>query len=201
MNSRRSLVAAVIAIACVPAWAGERVARFDPEATEVTFDVGATGHDVHGVLHLTEGVIHVDPATGAASGKITVDARLAETGNKKRDKTMHNKVFESEKYPMFRFVPTRFEGVFADDGKSEIQLHGTLSIHGEDHPMVLPTTVEIADGRFVATTTFPVPYVDWGLNNPSILFLRVAKVVDVTVAAKGTLTDGPAEARQADLGE
>jgi hypothetical protein len=39
-----------------------------------------------------------------------------------------------------------------------------------------------------ATTTFVVPYVEWGLHDPSMMVLRVAKTVGVTVQAKGTLS-------------
>jgi hypothetical protein len=38
----------------------------------------------------------------------------------------------------------------------------------------------------VATTHFVVPYVEWGMKNPSNLLLRVDKRVDVDVIAKGT---------------
>lgn len=200
MRHVKTLLIIAVVLACIPAWAGERVLRFDPETTEVSFIVEATGHDVHGMLVLRDGEIRFDPQTGEASGQIAIDARGADTGNKKRDKTMHNKVFESEQYPLFRFVPTHIEGQVADSGTSEIALHGTLSIHGDEHPLVLPATVEMIDGHLKAKTTFPIPYVEWGMHNPSMFILRVAKVVEVTVSTEGTLTDTvqPAQASRAD---
>jgi hypothetical protein len=40
--------------------------------------------------------------------------------------------------------------------------------------------------RLDATGSFSVPYVEWGMKNPSKPFLRVGKAVEVSVDAKGT---------------
>ena len=100
---------------------------------------------------------------------------------------MHAKVLESEKHPLFHFEPSRIVGRPVDDGSSEVELQGTMTVRGEAHPMMLLARVEVVDGRLTATTTFTVPYVEWGMKDPSFLFLRVAKVVEVTIEAVGTL--------------
>jgi len=38
-----------------------------------------------------------------------------------------------------------------------------------------------------AEAVFDVPYVAWGLRNPSMLFLQVSPVVAVTVRTEGSL--------------
>ncbi len=174
----------------------EQVLDLEPEATEVTFALEATGHDVAGALYLHTGRIRFDAETGIASGEVSIDVQRAETGNEKRDKTMHKKVLESEQHPLIVFKPERLEGEIAAEGASEVQLIGTVTLLGKEHPMTLPTTVEIAGSEVTARTTFAVPYVEWGLHDPSIIFLRVAKVVDVTISAAGTLAavPGPAAA-------
>ena len=186
-----ALVVAVGALVA-PVFADEQVLTLDPQASDVSFLLPATGHDVHGTLVLRDGVVRFDPATGAASGRIAIDATRAETGNGSRDKTMHNKVLEVARYPLFVFVPERFEGELPAAGggaaASEVKLVGTLSIHGSEHPLTLPAKVERDGDHLTATTTFQVPYVEWGMHNPSLLFLRVADEVAVTVAADGTLT-------------
>ena len=175
------------------ATAAERVVALDPVASRVTFILGTTFHEVHGTMALTAGVIRFDPGTGAASGTITVDARRTETGNKKRDKTMHEDVLESERFPTIGFRVVRIEGRLVDPGRSELKLVGVMSLHGADHPMTLQATVESANGRVSGTLRFPIPYVEWGLRDPSFLVARTKKIVEVTVHAEGTWrNEGPA---------
>ena len=69
-----------------------------------------------------------------------------------------------------------------------------MEIHGGEHALTMPAEVE-RDGRSVhATAHFDVPFVEWGMHDPSILFLRVEKTVAVTVETEGHLSDGAAEA-------
>jgi polyisoprenoid-binding protein YceI len=194
----RSALAATLTLAllaALPASAEEMILRLSPAGSEVTFDVGATGHDVHGSLALRSGEIRFDPETGEAAGRIEIDAASAETGNGSRDKTMHGDVLESGKYPLFVFHPRRFSGELARAGASDIELRGELEIHGARHPLTMPARVEIDGGRLSTHATFPVPYVEWGMEQPGMFLLRVAPVVEVTVDAAGTLTSGSAGGR------
>ena len=84
-----SALAAIALISPARLFAEQHTFVLDPERTSLTFALGATGHDVHGLLHATGGAVSFDTETGAASGEITLDARHTETGNRKRDKTMH----------------------------------------------------------------------------------------------------------------
>ena len=171
-----------------PLLAGEQTLTLDPEASQVTFVLKATGHDVRGNLFLQQGEIRFDPATGAATGEVKIDARRTETGSRRRDRKMHEKVLKSEEYPLIVFTAESMDGEVAATGASNIQLHGTVSLLGVEHPLTLAVDLEIEVERLRATTTFTVPYVEWGLQDPSFLFLRVGKVVEVTVSIEGILT-------------
>lgn len=171
--------------------ASQQVLSFEPDSSEITFLLEATGHNVEGSLYLRDGELRLDPATGQASGTVVIDATRAESGNDSRDKTMRNKVFEVEAHPLISFGAERFEGQLPASGKGQITIHGTVSIAGGDHPLSLPVEVEVAAGRFDGTTTFTVPYVEWGMHDPSILFLRVAKEVEVTFKGQGTTSELP----------
>lgn len=175
--------------------AAERAVVLDPAASKVTFTLGTTFHEVHGTMVLADGVIRFDSETGAASGKITVDARRTETGHAKRDRTMHTDVLESERFPTIVFRLERVEGKLVDPGRSELRLVGVMNLHGADHPMTLPATIASADGRVSGTLQFPIPYVEWGLHDPSFLVARARKTVAVTVHAEGSWRDDVAAAR------
>jgi polyisoprenoid-binding protein YceI len=92
-------------------------------------------------------------------------------------------VLESEAYPNIVFRPERIEGTLSMQGMSKVTLHGTITMHGDEHPLALPSQVTIEDKTLNITSTFNVPYVEWGMHNPSMFILRVAKEVAVTIKA------------------
>jgi len=190
-------IATLVALLLLPAAsaATERAVVLDPSASEVTFTLETTFHEVHGRLGAVAGTIHFDPATGAASGEITVDARRADTGNRERDETMHAEVLESALFPVIRFRVERVEGNLVDPGRGELQLVGVLNLHGADHPMTIPVATEIAEGRVRGEFELSIPYVEWGLHDPSFFVARAAKTVDARIRAEGRFADASAAAR------
>jgi len=155
--------------------------RVDPAQTQVEFTLGAVLHTVHGTFQLKRGEMRFDPATGSASGELVVDATSAQSGNESRDKDMHTKVLESARYPEIVFRPDRVVGKVAPQGPSQVRLHGLFSIHGTGHEIEMPVEVEAAGGQYRATVKFSIPFVEWGMKDPSTLFLRVEKHVDITI--------------------
>jgi polyisoprenoid-binding protein YceI len=153
----------------------------DPARTQVEFTLGSTLHTIHGTFHLTRCELRLDPASGRASGQLVVDAGSGDSGSGARDKRMNHGILESPQFPEIVFRPDRMEGTVITLGKSRVQLHGTFLLHGQTHQMSFPLTVEASDGQYTATATFSVPYVKWGLKNPSTLFLRVNDTVEITV--------------------
>lgn len=182
----------LVAIAAVapPLPAEEWIATFDPSASEVSFVLQATGHKVRGVFAVRSGAIRWDTATGAASGEIIVDALGAETGNVRRDEKMHSEVLESALFPQFSFRAVHVDGGVAADGPSSMRLIGSLSVHGSEYPLTIDVDAVVHGEQLDAVAFFDVPYVYWGLRDPSVFILRVAKSVAVTVELSGTLRVG-----------
>ena len=56
-----------------------------------------------------------------------------------------------------------------------------MSIHGATHPVTLVARVERDGADITASSSLTVPYVAWGLEDPSVFVLRVAKEVEVQV--------------------
>jgi polyisoprenoid-binding protein YceI len=169
------------------AQAAELTVKLDPAATKISFTLDAVMHTVHGTAKAKGGEVKFDPATGAASGRFVADATSAETGSEGRDKDMHEKVLESAKFPEISFELERVEGGFLAQGVSNPTLKGKLTIHGASHAVSIPARVEVSGGTIKATLTFKVPYVAWGMTDPSGFVLRVGKEVPVTVDAVGSL--------------
>jgi polyisoprenoid-binding protein YceI len=155
--------------------------QIDPDRTKVEFTLGDVLHTVHGTFALTRGNIRFDTATGKASGELVVDATSGESGSEARDRRMHKNILESDQYREIVFRPDRVEGKIALQGTSQVQLHGMFAIHGAEHEITLPVDVEAADGQFTASTHFFIPYVKWGMKNPSTFLLRVSDKVELTI--------------------
>jgi len=196
---RKAFIAAAFACACVcaPAIHAQKVAvDLDPAATTVNFTLGATMHTVHGTFKLKTGHIVIDPGTGKASGSIVIDATSAETENSSRDAKMHGEILESKKYPEIVFTPATVKGPLVDmlnrQKPAQFEVAGFFSLHGQDHDATLNIAVQPGTaGRVDTTTEFPVPFVSWGLKNPSTFMLHVADTVHVDVHASGKISAAP----------
>lgn len=161
--------------------------EFNPAKCAVRFTLGALLHTVRGTFQIKSGTVRFDPATGQASGQITVDVRSGETGEKERDRQMHANVLESNRFPEAVFTPDHANGRLASPGESQVEVHGSLRIHGGEHDMTIPVRVKVQNNLVTAKANFSVPYVAWGMKDPSNLVLRVDKNVDVDVTLAGTL--------------
>ena len=170
-----------------PGRAAEQTLTLDPAATTVEWTLGATLHTVAGGVRLVEGRVRFDADSGAASGEIVVDAESASTGLGLRDRTMHRDVLESGRYPRIVYRAERLRVLRRDAAGAEIELEGVLDMHGQQHAIVLPARLAARGGRIAIETSFRVTYVDWGMQNPSTLFLRVDRFVDVRVRSEGTI--------------
>ena len=157
----------------------------DPAQSKVRYTVDTTLHTVHGTFNLKSGSIHFDPGTGQAGGEIVVFATSGESGNDSRDKRMHQEILETAKYPEVVFHPTQVEGNVAPSGPSDVKLHGIFSIHGADHELTALVHAELAGAHWTATGKFELPYVTWGIKDPSNFFLKVKHVVNVELEMSG----------------
>ena len=161
--------------------------QLDPARTTVNITLGDVLHTVHGTFRLKRGTLQLDPGAGKLTGEIVVDAKSGDTGSKMRDGKMHREVLESEQYPEIKFRPDRVAGTVTPRGKSVVKVHGIFTIHGVDREIEVPVAAELAEDHWAATLHFTIPYVKWGMKNPSALFLRVDDSVQIDIVAAGTL--------------
>jgi polyisoprenoid-binding protein YceI len=171
--------------------AQERVLTLDPARSTVRFTLGATLHTVHGSFKVARGEVRFADLPGTVSGEVVVDAASGETANVGRDKNMHEDVLISNRFPQIVLAPTRADGQTSTGDRWQLTLEGTIRVCGAEHPVKVPVDVEVSGGDALVRATFVVPYVAWGLKNPSAFLLRVDKQVTVEVEARGTLSASP----------
>jgi hypothetical protein len=166
------------------------VLSVDPPRSTVHWSLESSLHTMHGTFHVKRGTVSVDLATGKASGEIVVDATSGESGNNSRDRRMHKEILESPQYSEVVFRPDRADGTIVAQGNSSLKLHGVFSLHGADHELSVPTQATLKEDQWKATASFEVPYMEWGLKNPSNFLLKVKPVVDVQLDLAGSVRSG-----------
>jgi polyisoprenoid-binding protein YceI len=169
--------------------AKEITVEIDAAKSKVHYSVDSSVHTVHGTFTLKDGSkLHLDPATGKAGGEVAVYATSGESGNNSRDERMHKEILETHKYPDFVFRPNQVEGKVNPEGASDVKLHGVMLIHGGEHEIVAQVHEELAGGQCKGTAKFDVPYIEWGIKDPSNWLLKVKPVVHVEVEIEGVET-------------
>jgi hypothetical protein len=185
-------LAAVLVLSALPQHAAPQspasglVFVLDPAQSKVHWTLGTTLHTVHGTFDLKKGALQLDPSTGNATGEIVADATSANSGNDSRDKKMHKDVLESARFTDIIFRPHRLEGKITPQGESSVQLHGFFVLHGSEHEFSVPVQANLAADHWTAKANFSIPFIDWGLKNPSTWLLKVDHAVTVELDLKGT---------------
>jgi polyisoprenoid-binding protein YceI len=159
--------------------------NLDPARTKVEWTLGDVLHTVHGTFTLRSGSVTFNPKSGDASAEIIVDATSGESGNHARDQKMHKEILESRRYPEITFSPNHVTGNLSNQGASRIQVQGKFHIHGADHDLTLSLPVEKSGNEVKASTSFDVPYEDWGMKNPSTFLLKVDNKVKISISTAG----------------
>jgi polyisoprenoid-binding protein YceI len=163
----------------------EVVLHFLPAKTAVNFTLGDLIHTIHGAFDLKSGTIHYNPASGVLAGEVVVDATSGRSGIGLRDRKMHKEVLESARYPEMVFFPDHMNANLTGSGTSNLEVHGTLVVHGDRHEVTIPAQVEMQASGWKLTAHFVIPYVKWGMKNPSSYLLRVSESVEVVIHASG----------------
>lgn len=179
------LAAAALPRAVAGAW---RTLILDPASTRVSMTLDATLHRVEGEIGPGSGTIEFDLDTLAARGEVVVDLEDASTNIGRRDRKMHQKILETDRYPRAVFRPERISGPQRlQRGTNELVLDGSLELHGVRRPVSLAVRAEVSGREVTALASTTVPYLDFGIRDPSFFVLRVAKQVDIDIVAVGRL--------------
>lgn len=181
----RMMLAVLSAAFAMHAAASQAEIELDPAKTKIEWSVSDVLHTVHGAFQMKRGRIVYDPDSQRISGEIVIGTASGESGNDARDRRMKKNVLETERFPEARFVPIRVDGPIAMRGSSSARVVGTLDIHGGSHELAMPVSVKISGEEIRAQGSFTIPYVAWGMKDPSTFVLRVDKTVKVQVSAVG----------------
>jgi len=183
----RTLAVALIFVYVFAASAQQETLTVNPSSSSVAFGLTGTGHEVHGTFRITSGTVEFDPGAPKMTGSIVVSAASGDSGDKSRDKNMHAQVLDVDHFADVIFQPQSYQGTIAKSGDSTVQVSGIFTLHGTPHDITVPMQVHIDGANVTAKGTFIVPYVKWGLKDPSVFILKVAKEVHIDLNLVGTV--------------
>ena len=110
------------------------------------------------------------------------------TGNDSRDKRMNKDILKVEQYATVSFEPKTYTGAIAPSGDSTIQVTGIFTLLGTPHEITIPILVHLEGTTATAKAHFVVPYIQWGLKDPSFMFWKADKDVAIDLFLVGTIS-------------
>ena len=163
--------------------------QFDvnPAQSTVHFGLADTLHAFGGVFKITSADFTFSRKTDKMGGEIIVAAASGNSGTAARDRKMKKEELKAKQYPNITFQPSSFTGQIPASGTGQIKVSGTFTLLGKPHPLTVPMDVTVSGSNCTATGTFEVPYIQWGLKNPSMLFIHMQKQVKIDLKLVGQL--------------
>jgi polyisoprenoid-binding protein YceI len=166
----------------------DKTLTVNPDQSEVVFSLGDVLHQVHGTFHVQSGSVRFDSGSSQMSGSIVVAAGSGKSGNNTRDHRMSADILNAPQFTEATFGPRHLNGAIAPTGDSTVQVDGVFTLHGTPHDLTLPMQIHMDGTTCTAKTHFMIPYVKWGLKDPSTFLLRVNKEVDMEITLVGQLS-------------
>ena len=186
----KAFAAVAVAVMLVPtALAQYQTFAVNPDASEVKMTLKTNHEIVNGTFHVQSGSIEFDRSTAKMSGNVVVAAGSGKTGNDSRDKKMNKDILKVEQYATVSFAPKTYTGTISPSGDSTIQVSGVFTLLGTPHDITIPMQVHIEGATAIAKAHFVVPYVQWGLKNPSFMIWKAENDVAIDLSLAGQLSN------------
>ena len=183
---------AVLALAVIlapAALAQHQTFAVNPDASEVKMRLNTTHEVVNGTFHIQSGSIEFDRSAARMSGSVAVLAGSGKTGNDSRDKKMNKDILKVDQYATVSFAPKAYTGTIASSGDSTIQVSGVVILLGNPHDLTIPMQIHMDGSKATARAQFVVPYVQWGLKNPSFMFWKAENDVAIDLNLVGQVSN------------
>ena len=116
-------------------------------------------------------------------------AGSGKTGNDSRDKKMNKDILKVDQYTTVSFSPKAYKGSILASGDSTIQVSREFTLLGTPHDLTVPMEIHIDGSRATVKAQFVVPYVQWGLKNPSFLIWKAENDVAIDLSLVGNVAN------------
>ncbi|WP_263359819.1 YceI family protein [Acidicapsa ligni] len=161
----------------------------NPDTSEIKMTLNTTHEVVNGIFHIQSGSIEFDRSNPRMSGSVAVLAGSGKTGNDSRDKKMNKDILKVDQYMTVSFAPKTYTGTIAPRGDSTIQVSGVFTLLGNPHDLTIPMQIYMDGSKATVRAQFVVPYVQWGLKNPSFMFWKAENDVAIDLNLVGLISN------------
>ena len=183
------VIFALVVILASAALAQHQTFAVNPDTSEVKMKLNTTHEVVNGTFHVQSGAINFDPTASHISGIVIVTAGSGKTVNDGRDSKMNKDILRVDQFATVSFAPKTYNGTIAASGDSTIQVGGVFTLLGTTHDLTIPMQIHIDGSKATAKGQFVVPYVQWGLKNPSFLIWKAENDVAIDLNLVGQISN------------
>jgi len=152
---------------------------FKTEEGKATFYSKVPLHNFEGNSENLVGLINLDDGTV----DFYIDLETLDTGNGKRDKDMRL-TLDTKKYPFGEFfgkLNTDFDP--ESSAVQDVTVKGVFKIHGEEQEIEVEGTLQITDEGLHVTAGWILNLLDYNIEPPKILFIKVDKDQEIKIDA------------------
>ena len=186
----KPFVVLALAVVLAPAvFAQHQTFAVNPDASEVKMKLNTTHEVVNGIFGVQSGSIDFDRTASHISGIVIVAAGSGKTGNDSRDKKMNKDILKVDQFATVSFAPKTYNGIIAASGDSTIQVSGLFTLLATAHDLTIPMQIHVDGTKATVKAQFVVPYVQWGLKNPSFLIWKAENDVAIDLNLAGQISN------------
>ena len=186
----KPFVVLALAVVLAPAvFAQHQTFAVNPDASEVKMKLNTTHEVVNGIFRVQSGSIDFDRTASHISGIVIVAAGSGKTGNDSRDKKMNKDILKVDQFATVSFAPKTYNGIIAASGDSTIQVSGLFTLLATAHDLTIPMQIHVDGTKATVKAQFVVPYVQWGLKNPSFLIWKAENEVAIDLNLVGQISN------------
>lgn len=167
----------LILVLCFASFLANAQTLYSTNKGQVSFFSDAPLEDINALNKASAAIINAD------NNEIAVQMRITdfEFPNKLMQEHFNENYLESEKYPTAVFKGKIKESIdFKTSGTYAATAEGTMTIHGVTKSVSIPGTIVSVGNQLKLDFKFPIKLEDYNVDIPTIVFNKIAEVVDVT---------------------
>ncbi|MCC6726933.1 MAG: YceI family protein [Saprospiraceae bacterium] len=155
--------------------------RIFTKSANVSFDATSKSSPEQIDAKTSTGTIVIDAGTGAVEAAVLMKSFQFEKALMQEH--FNENYVESTKFPKATFkgkIVDTSKVNFKQDGTYSISVSGNMTVHGVTKSLTAPATVTVKGGKVSTKADFSLTLADYGVEIPSLVADKVAKVAKVT---------------------